>query len=246
MPQTWNYDVDLPGGMSHSIQVQSDSEDADFNLYVIDSTGKTVAKDTGPEAGANCELTTAEDGSYVLRIELVKGHCGFSMNVSSKTSAASATEPESSAAPTDEVSALTPAEVQGLLEAHNQWRAKYGCAPLEWCDKCASVAQDWANTLKDDMQMKHRSPNELGENIYWCAGKSATAQEVVDAWGGEVEFYDEAENNWWPKAGHFSQVVWASTTHVGGGVVRKDGQEIWVCNYTPRGNWNGERPYPIA
>eukprot|EP00183_Erythrolobus_madagascarensis_P004232 CAMPEP_0185855666 /NCGR_PEP_ID=MMETSP1354-20130828/26448_1 /TAXON_ID=708628 /ORGANISM="Erythrolobus madagascarensis, Strain CCMP3276" /LENGTH=93 /DNA_ID=CAMNT_0028557733 /DNA_START=1 /DNA_END=282 /DNA_ORIENTATION=- len=93
--------------------------------------------------------------------------------------------------------------------------------------------------------MKHRSPNEFGENLFWCAGKKASAQEVVDAWGNEVEFYSEAENNWWPKAGHFSQVVWHSTTHVGGGVVRRDGQELWVCNYNPRGNWSGQRPYSV-
>lgn len=247
MTQQWKYDVDFPAGMKHTIQVQSNSPDADFNVYVLDEKGNTVAEDTGPEAGAECSLTTKQAGAYVVRIELVSGFAGFSMNVSSSSAPAANAEATPATTPAaTATSALSKDEIQGLVDSHNRWRARYNCPPLTWSEELACFAQEWANALGErGMQMQHRSPNEYGENLYWCSGKSANATEVVDAWGSEVEFYDEAKNNWWPKAGHFSQVIWHDTTHVGGGVIRKADQEIWVCNYNPRGNWTGERPYPV-
>ena len=273
MPQTWTYEADLPGGMTHTIQVQSDSPAADFDLYVLDAAGNVVAQDTGPEAGAECSITTERDERFILRIELVSGHCGFSANISSRPAdrsvarasrrepsgtrsskntrsrsrqPAGATQPTSSVPLRTSASALTTTEIQEMVSAHNEWRARYGCPPLEWSEELAAVAQDWADQLGQSMQMQHRSPNEFGENLYWCSGMAATPKAVVDAWGSEVEYYDEAQNNWWPKAGHWSQVVWADTRLVGAGVVRRGGQEIWVCNYDPRGNWTAGRPYPLG
>ncbi len=263
MPQTWDYEAELPAGMTHCVQVQSNSEFADFNVRIRDEEGRIVAEDLGPEAGAECNFSTGSSGKFVIQVELVSGQSGFSLNVSSKTqpSDLDARDADESTQDTNNEdpsiaessgdssilvdSKLTQTEIDELVEAHNRWRSRYGCEPLTWCNELASVAQDWANHLEPSMQMRHRSPNEFGENLFWCAGKAATPSEVVDAWGNEVEFYDEAQNNWWPKAGHFSQVVWQTTTKVGGGVVRRGAEELWVCNYSPRGNWTGQRPYPI-
>jgi pathogenesis-related protein 1 len=44
--------------------------------------------------------------------------------------------------------------------------------------------------------------------------------------------------------GHYTQLVWADTEAVGCAVARNPTQtyEVWVCNYTPGGNFAGERP----
>ena len=253
MPKTWDYEADLPAGMEHTIQVQPDSGNVDFNVYVLDANGVELARDDGPDAGASVSLRTSMGGPHIVRVELLRGAAAFSLNVASRTardgqipstqsSAAARTVPDP--APGARTSGLSDSEQTSLLDAHNRWRTRYGVPLLTWSSELASFAQRWADVLADEgMQMRHRSPNAYGENLYWCAGRPATGDRVVDAWGSEVEFYDEAKNNWWPKAGHWSQMVWRTTTHVGGGVVRRGDQEIWVCNYDPRGNWTGERPY---
>ncbi len=245
MAKYWDFETELPGGMDHTLQVQPASEDVDFNLYVYDSDGNLVAEDSRPEAGAVCAVTTARPERCQLKVELLHGSAGFSLNISSRTSVVpEVNKPREAPAAPRGRTALTQSEVDGLLDAHNRWRSTFGVEPMRWSDELAGFAQDWANQLgRQGMKMVHRSPNRYGENLYWAMGKQSLPSEVVDAWGKEVELYDPDLNNWWPKAGHWSQLVWASTTHVGGGVVKLGGQEIWVCNYSPRGNWSGQRPF---
>jgi uncharacterized protein YkwD len=133
---------------------------------------------------------------------------------------------------------------QELLAAHNRWRQRYGVEALSWSPAVAAHAQEWADRLAaDGMKLRHRQPNPYGENLYWSKGKARTPAEVVDAWGAEERFFDPKANNWWPKAGHFSQMVWRSTRRLGCGVARSGAEEIWVCNYDPPGNIRGQRPY---
>jgi hypothetical protein len=48
--------------------------------------------------------------------------------------------------------------------------------------------------------------------------------------------------------GHYTQVVWRTSTELGCGVAScktQDGwnQDIWICNYGPAGNIGGQKPY---
>jgi len=268
MAQHWKYGAELRGGCEHSIQVQTDSASADFNLLVLAADGSLLAADRGPEPGAECTIRAGQPMQVVVVVELVKGSGSFSMQVSSQPlrqtqsrqaqSGQTQSQPRRQPQPRrqtrpsgrsqsrsgDVGSELTVAEAEGLVAAHNEWRKRYGVAPLQWSTELAEYAQQWADELeRTGMQMRHRSPNNFGENLYWCSGRPATPKAVVDAWGDEDKLYDYEANDWWPNAGHFSQVVWHDTTEVGGAVVRHGGQELWVCNYNPRGNWTGKRPF---
>jgi hypothetical protein len=72
---------------------------------------------------------------------------------------------------------------------------------------------------------------------------------VVDAWGNEKKDYDYANNSCQSGAvcGHYTQVVWRSTKLVGCGVAScsagNSKAQVWVCQYSPPGNYVGERPY---
>jgi pathogenesis-related protein 1 len=130
-----------------------------------------------------------------------------------------------------------------LLKAHNNIRAALGLPPLRWSDKLATVAKDWATTMIVRSQFRH-SHLGYGENLYEIRGRKATPREVVDAWAAEVNDYDYRMNRCrGPKCGHYTQIVWRNTNTVGCGVSFSSFREVWVCEYSPPGNYVGQRPY---
>ena len=153
--------------------------------------------------------------------------------------------------------------VAGAADAHNRVRSKHNLPPLAWSDSLASYAQEWANQLADakGCQMEHR-PNggqfkQLhGENLYWASPKiwsdgrreaqDISINDVVGSWASEEKDYNYSNNSCAPgkQCGHYTQIVWKSTTAVGCAVKQcGDSAQLWVCNYSPAGNYVGEKPY---
>jgi len=140
--------------------------------------------------------------------------------------------------------------------AHNQWRTQVDAPALIWSDTLATSALSWSKHLAaDGCLMKHSTGGSYGENIYWASPLSFSDgtrivqgvkdQDVVDAWGSEITFYDYASNSCkGGVCGHYTQVVWKDTREVGCGMtVCGDQAQIWVCRYSPAGNMMGQRPY---
>lgn len=142
-------------------------------------------------------------------------------------------------------STLNANEKQEIIDVHNQWRTEVGVDSIKWSEELATIAQSWANRLaKKGCRMKHSSTN-YGENIYWSSFES-TPKQVVNAWGTEKKYYHrkKIKESQVHKYGHYTQMVWSTTTFVGCGRAKcKNGQEIWVCNYAPAGNIIGEVAY---
>lgn len=139
-----------------------------------------------------------------------------------------------------------------MVERHNYWRAKLGIGPVVWSDKLASYAQAWANELaKQGCAFEHRPRDGkwkqiYGENLYMIGGGSAKPKDVVDSWASEQKDFDfktlECKGEWYV-CGHYTQIIWENSTEIGCAFVKCNGQEIWVCNYNPPGNYNGQKPY---
>lgn len=139
-----------------------------------------------------------------------------------------------------------PQRFAGLVAAHNQARQAVGVPQLQWSAELASTAQRWADKLRESRcAMRHSGAAGLGENLAWASGQSLTPSQVVGMWVGERRDYDAARNSCAPGkvCGHYTQVVWRGTTHVGCGMASCGNSEVWVCNYTPPGNYVGQRPY---
>jgi pathogenesis-related protein 1 len=70
---------------------------------------------------------------------------------------------------------------------------------------------------------------------------------VVNSWGNERADYNYKNNSCreGKMCGHFTQLVWQSTTSVGCAVAECEDshEQIWVCQYQPAGNWIGQKPY---
>ncbi|AUZ05194.2 MULTISPECIES: CAP domain-containing protein [Vitreoscilla] len=151
---------------------------------------------------------------------------------------------------------------KAMLQAHNQVRGVENLPSLTWSPQLTQYAQEWAQYLarNNRCEMQHRkgknNPLQAGENIYWSGplqysnGKRAVAsvndRQVVQDWASEKEYYSYKNNSCrtGEQCGHYTQIVWRNTQKVGcGAALCSDQGQIWVCNYDPPGNWQGERPY---
>jgi pathogenesis-related protein 1 len=154
--------------------------------------------------------------------------------------------------PTTTGSKVSQSEAQESLDFHNKVRNDVGTKPLEWSSELAAYAQEWADHLaSNDCAFEHRSGQydvkNYGENIFW--GSSASSYNTLSAcksWYSEIEQYVHGEltNDNWSVAGHYTQMVWYSTTAVGiGSATCSNGAIIVVANYNPPGNYMGQKAY---
>ncbi len=147
--------------------------------------------------------------------------------------------------------------IQQILDAHNAYRTEVNVPALTWSDELAQYAQSWANELATNRgcNMQHRPHDDndpwnqkYGENIFSGGGTnwSPTVLDAVSDWASEKKDFnpDSKECNSGGICGHYTQMVWKSTTQVGCGVATcSDGNVIVVCNYNPAGNMVGEKPF---
>jgi uncharacterized protein YkwD len=127
-----------------------------------------------------------------------------------------------------------------ILAETNRYRADHCAAPLTWSTKLAAAAQDWADQLKDAGCAFEHSQLAYGENLAGGTTGYLPPEAVVEMWYREVDAYDFAKGGFSMDTGHFTQLVWRSTTQVGCGMSQCNGQDIWVCEYDPPGNMEGD------
>ena len=153
-----------------------------------------------------------------------------------------------------------------LLSEHNKCRrnAHADLSPLQWDDAAALFAQRQAEKclFQHSSAASRRAERSggLGENLA-MGGTSAGAVEAESAewqkvrvsagfrhWCEEAAWYNSTTRVCRARSGHscghYTQVVWAATTHVGCAVALCPSQHwILVCNYAPPGNTQGKNPF---
>ncbi|KAH7116548.1 CAP domain-containing protein [Dactylonectria estremocensis] len=164
-------------------------------------------------------------------------------STSSKTTAAAVKTTAAAAA--DSSSSLT-TDQQNALDAHNAARSDVGNADLVWDDALAADAQEWATHLVSVGSLVHSSTDGQGENLYMQYGTDAPYKNAVDAFVSEKSLYNGeaiSETNYM-NFGHYTQVVWGSTTKLGMAIATGSNGEVYVvARYTLPGNYIGETPY---
>ena len=129
---------------------------------------------------------------------------------------------------------------QRFVDAHNAVRAKHCAPPLTWSPKLAAVAQKWANALRDKGCAFGHSGGQYGENLAAGTEGVLDPEATVKMWYDEIAKYRFPNGGFSMETGHFTQVVWRGTSQVGCGHSQCKGNDIWVCNYDPAGNWDGQ------
>jgi hypothetical protein len=128
------------------------------------------------------------------------------------------------------------------LSLHNNFRALHHAPPLVWDARLASGAGAWARNCL----FQHSSPNgAYGENLYASTNVPNPVVDSVNQWYNEISSYDFGAGGFAEATGHFTQVIWLKTTHLGCGVATNctsiDGYSVLVvCRYTPAGNVIGD------
>jgi pathogenesis-related protein 1 len=148
-------------------------------------------------------------------------------------------------------SRLTKEEVEQLTKLHNKARSDVGVGPLKWSSELASYAQEWADRLaSESCKVEHRPHSgkwlqKHGENLFIGPAGFYGVADAVKAWGSERVFYKGSVLNYsnWYSSGHYTQMVWSNTKHLGCAKGECDGNIIVVCNYDPPGNVLGQKPY---
>lgn len=128
------------------------------------------------------------------------------------------------------------------LQAHNVARQFFQYNPLQWDSSLASQATQYAAVLSQSGQFKHSGASNQGENLY---KGSASGGMAVLLWFNERPLYHGESigtlnlnlgSGDFEGYGHFTQILWPTTTHVGCGVAGV----VVVCRYTPPGNFVGQ------
>jgi len=130
---------------------------------------------------------------------------------------------------------------QQYIDAHNKYRAKHCAAPLSWSSKLADIAQKWANHLRDRCgTLEHSAGTQYGENLAAGSIGALDPTSAVDMWYDEIKRYKFPNGGFSMTTGHLTQLLWRSTRQVGCGHAQCKGLDIYVCEYDPPGNWEGQ------
>ena len=130
------------------------------------------------------------------------------------------------------------------VDAHNVVRAQVGVEPIQWDEKLANYATQYANKRSSDCLLLH-SHGPYGENLAISTGEMSGI-EAVQMWVDEEQFYDYNSNTCVDDemCSHYTQVVWRNSMRVGCAKVSCNNEGTFIiCSYDPPGNFIGEWPY---
>jgi uncharacterized protein YkwD len=130
-----------------------------------------------------------------------------------------------------------------VLWHHNRARANHGASNLQWSSECEAGARKAASTCV----FEHLTTSGQGQNLFASSGATNITAGITESF-----YKPEADAYQWYGSepsmsnfhiwGHFSQMVWKETTHVGCVTINcpnMDASYYTVCNYSPPGNMAG-------
>ncbi|GIL67280.1 hypothetical protein Vafri_20700 [Volvox africanus] len=145
-------------------------------------------------------------------------------------------------------------DAPAVLDLTNLYRARHQAPPLTWDEQLAHDSTAYAKVLAaKNCQLRHMT---YGENLMQETGYPKPGMSCISAtqgWYSEVLMYDfnsryPFQENWPRKTGHFSQLVWRSSSKIGCGAAIANlnftlngrlyggGCKVIVCRYLQYGN----------
>jgi len=138
---------------------------------------------------------------------------------------------------------------QILLAAHNRERSAVRAPMLRWDAQLAASAAVYAAELARRGELVHSSrasrPGQ-GENLWMGTAGAYSPEQMVQSWVNERRLFrpgtfpNVSTSGSWSDVGHYTQMIWRSTTAVGCAIQRSGRWDVLVCRYSPTGNVRGQ------
>ena len=138
-----------------------------------------------------------------------------------------------------------------MLEHHNDERRAVGLAPLVWDDTLTQHALAYARELARTRKFEHArqpdGPGREGENLFTGTLGAYSFDEMVQFWIDEKKWFvnraapDVSTTGRGEDVGHYTQMIWRTTTKVGCAIASSKWDDYLVCRYAPAGNIIGQK-----
>lgn len=141
-----------------------------------------------------------------------------------------------------------------ILAAHNAVRAQAGMAPLVWDNALGSAAAAYVRQMAMSGRFQHSDRSQrrgTGENLWMGTRGAFSIDAMVGGWASERRWFrpglfpNVSRTGNWEDVGHYSQIVWPTTTRIGCALASTPRIDYLVCRYASAGNIDG-RPVGIA
>jgi hypothetical protein len=141
-----------------------------------------------------------------------------------------------------------------ILVAHNAVRAQARVAPLVWDNALGSAAAAYAQQMAMTGRFAHSNRalrRGTGENLWMGTRGAFSVEAMVGGWASERRWFrpglfpNVSRTGNWMDVGHYSQMIWPTTTRVGCALASTPRIDYLVCRYAGAGNIDG-RPVGFA
>jgi hypothetical protein len=142
--------------------------------------------------------------------------------------------------------ALTPSQTNEITDYVNNYRSKHQAPPMSWDTVIYTTAQAWSAKLVSKHIMQHSNNALYGENLAYFQGYGvepvSLIKKSIDAWYNEIASYDFTKPGFSATTGHFTCLVWKSSTSfaVGISIDPVTTEAYVVMNTSPPGNYLGQ------
>ena len=142
---------------------------------------------------------------------------------------------------------ITPEQKNEITNYINNYRARHQSPPLTWDETIATFAQQWSFYLLSNNLFQHSGSALYGENLAYFEGYGydiiTLFKKAIDNWYNEITLYDFTNPGYKQGTGHFTCLVWKSSTKFGMGfsIDPSNNNKVDITfNTEPPGNYQGQ------
>lgn len=244
-PSTPTFSIATPS--TASVESSSTSTPA---VVSSSSTTTTTSTTTSTSSSTPSSTSSTPSSTTVIQSTTLAVSTSSTTSTSTTTSTSSTTSstttppPSSTPVPSSTTTTSTQAPVdtganldefaKQIVDSHNRLRALHGSPPLTWDTDLVAFAENFL--ANQNCEFAH-SGGPYGENL---AIGYRTPERAVQAWYDEIQYYNWNNPGFAMNTGHFTQVVWKSTSRIGCAMVACPNRgDFLACEYDSPGNVQG-------